>query len=124
MSDYVRACDRLREAFRCAVLIIHHCGVEATRPRGHTSLTGAADAQVAVKRDQTDNILATVEFMKDGPEGDQIVSVLTIVEVGLDEDGETLTSCIVEDAADSRCAATTKPAKKNYLTPPSSALSN
>jgi RecA-family ATPase len=58
MSDYVRACDRLREAFRCAVLIIHHCGVEATRPRGHTSLTGAADAQVAVKRDQTDNILS------------------------------------------------------------------
>jgi hypothetical protein len=112
MSDYVRACDRLREAFRCAVLIIHHCGVEATRPRGHTSLTGAADAQVAVKRDQTDNILATVEFMKDGPEGDQIVSVLTIVEVGLDEDGETLTSCIVEDAADSRLAATTKPAKR------------
>src|SRR6478672_2690468 len=50
--------------------------------------------------------------MKDVPEGDQIVSVLTIVEVGLDEDGEKLTGCIVEDAADSRCAATTKPAKR------------
>jgi AAA domain len=111
MSDYVRACDRLREHFSCAVAIVHHCGVEATRPRGHTSLTGAADAQVAVKRDQADRILATVEYMKDGPEGGQIVSTLKIVDVGIDEDGEPLTSCVVEDAGlGSRSAI--KPAKK------------
>jgi hypothetical protein len=33
------------------VVIVHHCGIEGTRPRGHSSLTGAADAQLAVKRD-------------------------------------------------------------------------
>ena len=43
MGAYRDAADRLREEFRCAVIIIHHCGIDATRPRGHSSLTGAVD---------------------------------------------------------------------------------
>jgi hypothetical protein len=34
--------------------------------------------------------------MKDGPQGDEIVSRLHQVEVGLDEDGEKITSCVIE----------------------------
>ena len=96
MTGYIAACDKLREAFGCAVIIVHHCGVEGTRPRGHTSLTGAADAQIAVRRDTADQIVAKVEYMKDGPEGDQIVSRLTVVDAGNDEDGESVTSCVIE----------------------------
>lgn len=95
MSAYVRACDRLREAFNCAVIVVHHCGPNDQRPRGHTSLTGAADAQIEVKRDKTDQIVATVEFMKDGPEGDQIGSRLAVIAVGTDEDAEPVTSCVI-----------------------------
>ena len=57
MGQYVRAADMIREAFNCVVIIIHHCGIEGSRPRGHTSLTGAADAQIAVKRDGADNVV-------------------------------------------------------------------
>lgn len=96
MSAYVHACDRLREAFKCAVIVVHHCGTNDQRPRGHTSLTGATDAQIEVKRDKVGNIVATVEFMKDGPEGDKIVSRLAVVDLGSDEDGEPISSCIVE----------------------------
>ena len=46
MSRYIQAADAVREAFKCAVALVHHCGIEASRPRGHTSLTGAADAQI------------------------------------------------------------------------------
>jgi hypothetical protein len=54
MAAYIRAADVIREAFTCAVAIIHHwssrltasCasthGVDGGRPRGHTSLTGAS----------------------------------------------------------------------------------
>lgn len=98
MSAYVKAADRLREAFKAAVVIIHHCGINGERPRGHTSLTGAADAQIAVKRDAADNIIATVEHMKDGPEGDEIASRLEVVDVGFDEDCAPITSCVVEPA--------------------------
>lgn len=95
MAAYIRAADAVREAFGCAVIIVHHCGIDGTRPRGHTSLTGAVDAQLAVKRDGEDNITATVEWMKDGPEGETVYSRLEAVDVGTDQDGETITSCVV-----------------------------
>ena len=81
MAAYIKAADALRAAFDCAVIIVHHCGVNGTRPRGHTSLTGAADAQLAVKRDADDNVLVSIEYMKDGPDGEVIASRLEKVEV-------------------------------------------
>jgi AAA domain len=113
MSNYVRAGDAIGAAFECAVPIVHHCGVEGTRPRGHTSLTGAADAQLSVKRDAANNVIITVEWMKDGPEGQVIASTLEVETVGIDEDGEPITSCVV-------VPATAQPAGKTV--PPSARL--
>ena len=107
MTAYVRAADTIQAAFKCAVIIIHHCGVDGSRPRGHTSLTGAADAQLAVKRGIDKTVTVAVEWMKDGPEGDEIHSRLRVVDVGEDEDGDMETSCVVEPA-DAPPPATTK----------------
>jgi hypothetical protein len=52
------------------------------RPRGHTSLTGAVDAQLAVKRDNAGIITVKVEWLKAGQEGAEIVSRLEQVELG------------------------------------------
>src|SRR5262249_6211684 len=87
--------DAIRSAFDCAVIIVHHCGHDASRPRGHTSLPGAVDAQLSVKRDGDDTILVRVELMKDGPQGDTLVSRVESVEIGIDQDGEPLTSLVV-----------------------------
>jgi AAA domain len=95
MGAYLNAADAIREAFGCVVPIIHHCGHEGTRPRGHGSIMGTVDAQIAVKRDEAGNVSALVEEMKDGPDGAQITSRLEAVEVGLDEDGEPISSCII-----------------------------
>ena len=46
-------------------------------------------------RDTSGNIVAEVEFMKDGPEGAQILSYLERVTVGADDDGDDITSCVV-----------------------------
>ena len=98
MAAYIKAADAIREAFDCAVVIIHHCGVDGTRPRGHTSLTGAVDAQIAVSRDEANDVITEVQWMKDGTEGDIIASRLLVVELGPDEDGEPITSCIIVPA--------------------------
>src|SRR5215203_7448148 len=90
MALYVKAADAIRDAFSCAVLIVHHCGLDGNRPRGHTSLTGAADAQLSVKRDSAGQIVIEVEWMKDGLEGALVVSRLESVDVGTDEDGDTI----------------------------------
>jgi hypothetical protein len=98
MAAYIKAADAIRDAFECAVVIVHHCGHVGTRPRGHSSLMGALDAQVAVGRDAADKIIATVELMKDGPQGESFASKLKVVEIGTDDDGDMISSCIVEPA--------------------------
>jgi hypothetical protein len=95
MAAYIRAADAIREAFSCAVAIIHHCGVAANRPRGHSSLTGAVDAQLAVERDNAGIITVKVEWLKDGQEGAEIVSQLEQVELGADSYGDPIVSCVV-----------------------------
>jgi hypothetical protein len=99
MGNYVKAVDKLRAEFHCAVIIIHHCGIDGTRPRGHTALRGASDAEIAIKKDNSGRVITTVEFMKDGPEGEQTTSRLKPVEIGFDDDHEIITSCIIEDAS-------------------------
>jgi hypothetical protein len=95
MAAYIGATDVIRETFKCAVCLVHHCGIDGSRPRGHTSLPGAVDAQLACKRDGSDNILVDVELMKDGPQGEVVASRLEAIKVGIDEDGEDITSCII-----------------------------
>ncbi len=98
MGAYIKAADAVREAFKCAVALVHHCGIEATRPRGHTSLTGACDAQIAIKRDPAGVVCATLEWLKDGAEGIEVYSKLEHVEVGIDDDGDVISSCVAVEA--------------------------
>jgi hypothetical protein len=95
MGAYIRAADAIRVAFNCLVIIIHHCGTAGNRPRGHTSLAGADDAQIAVERDKDGIITATVEHMKDAEAGAVIASRLEPVELGNDADGDPISSCII-----------------------------
>ena len=111
MAAYVKAADAIRDAFNCAVIIVHHCGHEGTRPRGHSSLIGAVDAQIAVKRDNVDNIIATIELMKDGSQGDEFASRLEVVEVGIDDDGDKITSCVIVPVEGSPITSHDKPAR-------------
>ena len=94
MGNYVRAAEAIRDRFNCVVIIIHHCGYDDTRPRGHSSLPGAVDAQLSVVRAE-DIITVTVEMMRDGPEDTQVVSAVEVVDVGDDQNGKTLTSLVV-----------------------------
>jgi hypothetical protein len=116
MGAYIRAVDALRDAFACAIVVVHHSGVDGSRPRGHTSLTGAAEAQLSVKRNaKGTDFTVTVEWLKDGPEGDTIVCRLLVVEIGRDEDGDPITSCVVEEAKTEpgTSAPTRKPPPRN-----------
>jgi hypothetical protein len=76
-------------------VIIHHCGTAGSRPRGHTSLSGADDAQIAVDRDKEGIINATVEHLKDGEAGGVISCWLERVELGRDDDGDQIVSCVI-----------------------------
>jgi AAA domain len=98
MAKYIKAADAIRTAFGTAVIIIHHCGVDDSRPRGHTSLAGADDAQIAVSRDSNGVIRIEVEHFKDGVPAKPFACRLEGVDIGTCDDGDTLTSCVVVPA--------------------------
>jgi hypothetical protein len=112
MTAYVRAADGIRDAFDCVVIIVHHCGHNGDRPRGHSSLLGADDILIAVKRDATDNIVATIENAKDAATGLEIVSRLVLVDLGRDEDGDMITSCVIEPVGSAVFKAAAKDAPR------------
>lgn len=117
MSKYVRAAEAIRDAFKCVVVIVHHCGWDETRPRGHSSLPAAVDAQLAVVKDDK-VVTVTVEMMRDGPEDTQVVSEATVVDVDEDQNGKTLTSLVLvpSDATTVPTRARTSRALDVFLT--------
>lgn len=116
MTAYIRAADAVREAFDCSVIVVHHCGHDGARPRGHSSLGGALDVQISVKRAAGDRVVAEVELAKDGPTGAKIVSRVKEVVVCKDDDGDDITTLVVEPAdgdqarADDRSPVKRRPA--------------
>lgn len=107
MGNYLAAAEHVAEELKCAVAIVHHCGIDTTRPRGHTSLSGSVESQLAVKRDATGEVIVTVELAKDFPEGAEIFSRLEQVDVGTDPDGDKITSLVVLPAEASAAARST-----------------
>jgi hypothetical protein len=112
MGQFIRAADAVRTAFNCLFIVVHHCGVSGNRPRGHTSLAGADDAQIMVIRDKDKNVIAKVEFMKDAEGGAEIASKLETVDLGTDAEGESLSSCVIVPAV---ASAETKLPKDSAL---------
>ena len=69
MTLFVRACDKLREAFSCAILGVHHAGKNGDM-RGSTVLLGAGDFVFRLTRKKSATIgTLACEKMKDGPDG-------------------------------------------------------
>jgi len=95
MGAYIANCDKTREETGAHVLIVHHKPKgDRNTPRGHSSLFGAVDALVLVEKRQTGNV-ATLEASKDDEDGWSFGFNLEVIEVGTDEDGDTITSCAV-----------------------------
>jgi hypothetical protein len=104
MARYLAAAEKVVQKLNCAVVIVHHCGIDAGRPRGHTSLSSAVESQLKVGRIATGEVIVTVELAKDFAEGTEIVSRLERVELGTDADGDPITSLVVVPAEGSPTA--------------------
>jgi hypothetical protein len=95
MPKYVRACDEIRQETGAHVAVIHHCGKDKSRgSRGHSSLFGATDVEVNIEK-QASGYTATVTKNKDGEDGWHIGYRIEVFDVGIDDDGDPITSCAV-----------------------------
>jgi hypothetical protein len=108
MGAAVGAIKRLRDAFRCSVVVSHHLGKDETKgARGHTSLLGALDTEITIVGDQAAPT-RTIELTK-CRDGDRVGNFgwfrLSAVGLGFDEDGDEITSCVVEPTVEEEAAA-------------------
>jgi AAA domain len=112
MGKLIKAADAIRHRFGCAVVIIHHCGIEGTRPRGHSSLSGAYDALIAVVKNETGLIKVTVEALRDDEPMDPFYCRLENVELGQNDRAASLHSCVVVHEDHTCTASASKSARK------------
>lgn len=95
MIGFVTNCTRLAELFQCCVMPIHHRPKDndSVDPRGHSSLKGGVDTVILV--DAGSPRRARVTKQKDADAGGTISFVLERVPLGVDDDGDEVTSCVI-----------------------------
>ena len=100
MGNLIAAAKQLQSLTGGLVLLVHHTGKDATKGlRGHSSLYAALDGAIEVVK--TDSRREwTVAKSKDDITGEAHPFVLEVVPVGTDDDGEEITSCVVQPVDD------------------------
>ena len=102
----------LAEATGALVILIHHSGKDAHRgSRGWSGIKAAADVEIEVLKHENGQREIRTTKMKDGDDGLSWGFKLEIIEVGLDDDGEAITSCVAIEAELPKPDADDKPRK-------------
>ena len=107
-DDMGRALANLRAlaaATQAMPILVHHAGKDPSRgARGWSGLKAAADVQIEVIRQEGGARVIHVEKLKDGEDGVRFGFELDVVDLGADEDGDPVSSCVVRhtDAAPPR----------------------
>lgn len=92
MGAMVKHLDALRSATRAHVLVVHHSGKDRARgARGHSLLRAATDTEIEVADRQ---ISVTKQRDLDGAWSSAFV--LDVVTLGVDSDGDPVSSCVVK----------------------------
>ena len=98
MGMFISNIMRLKAYFNCHILIVHHTGKDRSKgARGHSSLRAALDTEIELKADGLVRI-ASVTKQRDMENGRKVAFTLEVVELGMDEDLEAVTSCVVSPA--------------------------
>lgn len=104
-------CKVVSAVIGCPVLLIHHSGKDEARgARGWSGLRAACDTEMEVIRAEDARAL-TITKQKDGEEGQDFCFKLLTVTLGLDDDGDPITSCVV-DHVDGTAKAVRKAKRK------------
>jgi archaellum biogenesis ATPase FlaH len=95
MGVIIKHLKLLQESTGGLVLIIHHTGKNTSQGlRGHSSLKAALDANIEVVGGDKRSWL--LEKSKDGEDGKSFGFRLEVQRLGIDSDGDPITSCTVE----------------------------
>lgn len=116
MGRFVALCDHIAKQLRAFVLVVHHSGKDAAKgSRGHSSLLGAVSLELEVTKEQGQPGTIKVTKMRDGEDGAEYGFNIDSVPLGVDEDGEEVTTgiSIEADPEEARAVKEAQPKGKN-----------
>lgn len=116
VSKILARCERIEQATGAHVMLVHHMNADGNKPRGHTSIFANLEQVIVVTNTEVkddEQIVASfrdgspttvrrdireakIAKQKDGEAGGVINFVLNAVKIGSDEDGDAITSCVIE----------------------------
>lgn len=95
MGEMIAATKLIQKQLGGLVLLVHHTGKAVQNGlRGHSSLLAALDVSIEVSR-EGDRRLWRLAKSKDGEDGKETPFTLEVIEIGVDDDGDPITSCVV-----------------------------
>lgn len=103
MTYAIAGVDEVRRKTGAHVMLVHHCGKDEARgTRGHSSLRAASDTEIELHRPADDpTVTASVTKQKDLPFAGPYPFSLQVMELGRNERGKPVTSCVVKHEAES-----------------------
>ncbi len=95
MGSILQGVKALQSLTGGVVIVVHHTGKDTTKGlRGHSSLFAALDGAIEVSRDGS-NRAFRIAKSKDGSDGAERSFRLQVVSLGIDDDGDEITSCVI-----------------------------
>lgn len=101
MTQFIKNVDLIREKTGAHICIVHHSGKDTARgARGHSSLRAATDTEIEIEEPGEDS---TARMARDTKQRDysshkEFAFALETVDLGFDQDGDDVTSCVVVEA--------------------------
>lgn len=98
MGAIIEGANMLHRITDGLVVLVHHTGKDTSQGmRGHSSLFAALDGAIEVKRSAVGRSWTTAKA-KDGGDGKTMAFTLRAHDIGVDADGDPVTSCTVDSA--------------------------
>lgn len=101
MTKFVRQVKALGESLECHVMLVHHPGKDASRgARGSSSLRAAIETEIEIAAENSSGTrTAVITKQREGATGLKVTFDIEQIEIGLDDDGEKITSCVVRQTS-------------------------
>jgi hypothetical protein len=98
MGEALKNCRGINTATKAMVLLVHHAGKDLAKgARGWSGLKAAADCEIEVSMLGNGSRLIRVTKLKNGITGQEFGFELVTLTLGVDEDGDDITSCFTKE---------------------------
>lgn len=96
MGELVQACDKIREQYKCCVVLVHHAGHGQERARGSSAIKAALDTELSLTQIEGVITLSSTKSKEGEPFKPLTFRLASVDTRWLDEDDERIYSAVLE----------------------------